>query len=191
MQRPVYFVHILGFAGSGKLTIARELAPRLPAILVDNHFINNVVLGLIEPDGVTPLAPGVWVNIRKVIAVVLETIQHHAKPGRSFVFTNEILEGEPLAEQSCADIAKVADARGATYLPVRLLIKPEELALRVASPERASKLKEIDAVAALRKAQTRRVYAPPNHKCLDIEVTSLSPIHAAEEIALHVRTTEA
>jgi hypothetical protein len=191
MQRPAYFVHILGFAGSGKLTIARELASRLPAILVDNHFVNNVVLGLIDPDGVSPLAPGVWVNIRKVRAVVLETIEQYAKPGRSFVFTNEILEGEPLAEQACANIARVAEARGAVYLPVRLLISPEELARRVASPERASKLKEVDAEAAMKKARTRLVYTPPSHNCLDITVTDLSPIHAAEAMAHHARTTEA
>ncbi len=191
MQRAAYFVHLLGFAGSGKLTIARELAPRLPAILVDNHFVNNVVLGLIDPDGISPLAPGVWVNIRKVRAVVLDTIEQYAKPGRSFVFTNEILEGDPLAEKACTDIANVAKARGATYHPVRLHISPEELARRVASPERASKLKEVDVGAALRKAETRRVYTPPNYKCLDIVVTNLSPNHAAEEIALHVRTTEA
>ncbi|MBM3521495.1 MAG: hypothetical protein FJX57_00945 [Alphaproteobacteria bacterium] len=191
MRHPVYFVHILGFAGSGKLTIAKELAPQLRAVLVDNHFINNVVLGLIEPDGVTPLASGVWVNIRKVRAIALETIQHYARPDRSFVFTNEILEGEPLAEQACSDIAKVAEARGATYRPVRLLIAPEELARRVASPERASQLKEIDAEAALRKARTRRVYTPPNHKCLDLEITNLSPTHAAENIVLHLRRTEA
>jgi predicted kinase len=191
MQHPAYFVHILGFAGSGKLTIAKQLAPRLPAILVDNHFINNVVLGLIDPDGITPLAPDVWVNIRKVRAVVLETILNHAKPGRSFVFTNEILEGEPLAEQACSDLAKVAKARGATYFPVRLFISPEELALRVASPERVSQLKEVDAEAALTKAQTRQVFKPRNHECQDIVVTNLSPIQAAEIIALHVRTTEA
>jgi hypothetical protein len=191
MQRPAYFIHLLGFAGSGKLTIARELALRLPAILVDNHFVNNVVLGLIEPDGVTPLAPGVWVNIRKVRAVVLETIEHYAKPGRRFVFTNEILEGESRAEQVCANIAKVAEARGAAYLPVRLLISTEELARRVVSPERASKLKEVDAEAAMRKAKTRLVYTPSNHTCLDIDVTDLSPVNAAERIALHARTTEA
>ena len=190
MPPPAYFVHILGFAGAGKLTIAEQLARRLPAMLVDNHFINNVVLGLIEPDGVTPLAAGVWVNIRKVRAVVLETIQYHAKPGRSFVFTNEILEGEALAEQACEDIAKVAQARGAAYVPIRLLISPPELARRVASPERASKLKEVDVDAALRKAETRRVFAPANYKCADLTVTNLSPVQAADEIARHLSTIE-
>jgi hypothetical protein len=191
MPHPAYFVHILGFAGAGKLTIAKQLAQRIPVILVDNHFINNVVLGLIEPDGVTPLAPGVWVNIRKVRAVVLETIQYHAKAGRSFVFTNEILEGEALAEQACEDIARVAQARGAVYVPIRLLISPQELARRVASPERVSKLKEIDIDAALRKAETRRVFAPANYKCVDLTVTNLSPVQAADEIARHLSTIEA
>ena len=191
MQRPACFVHILGFAGSGKLTIARELALRLPAILVDNHFVNNVVLGLIDPDGVTPLAAGVWDNIRKVRAIVFDTILLYAKPDRSFVFTNEILEGEALAEQTCADLARIAEARGATYLPVRLLISPEELARRVASPERTLRLKEVDTEAALMKAQTQRVFKPSNHHCLDITVTSLNPVEAAEDIARELRATEA
>jgi len=40
-------VHLLGPAGVGKLTIARELAPVLKARAVDNHWINNPILGLL------------------------------------------------------------------------------------------------------------------------------------------------
>lgn len=49
----------MGFPGTGKLTIARMLAHRLrdqgqEVRVIDNHFINNPIFGLIEhqiPDG--------------------------------------------------------------------------------------------------------------------------------------------
>ncbi len=187
MQSPSYFVHLIGFAGSGKLSIAKHLAPQLSALLVDNHHVNNVILGLVEPDGVTPLAAGVWDNIRQVRAAVLETVLHHAKPGRSFVFTNELFEGDPRAEQACQDLAQIAQARGAHYRPVCLDISAQELAQRVMSPARAAQFKEMDAQAALVKASTRRVYHPPGHTVLDIAVTHLTATQAANEIALRVR----
>lgn len=183
MQSPSFFVHLIGFAGSGKLSIAKHLAPQLSALLVDNHHVNNVILGLIEPDGVTPLAAGVWDNIRQVRSAVLDTILHHAKPGRGFVFTNELFEGDPRAEQACQDIAQIAQSRGALYRPVCLNISAQELAQRVANPARAAQFKETDARAALLKASTRRVYRPLQHKVLDIDVTPLSAAQAAAQIA--------
>ena len=51
------FLYLLGFAGTGKLTIARAFARSVGAKVVDNHWINNAIFGLIDPDGVSPL-PG-------------------------------------------------------------------------------------------------------------------------------------
>ena len=51
------FLYLLGFAGTGKLTIARAFARSVGAKVVDNHWINNPIFGLIDPDGVSPL-PG-------------------------------------------------------------------------------------------------------------------------------------
>lgn len=187
MQSPSYLVHLIGFAGSGKLSIAKYLAPQLSALLVDNHHVNNVILGLIEPDGVTPLAAGVWDNIRQVRAAVLDTVLHHAKPGRSFVFTNELFEGDPRAEQACQHLASIAQARGALYRPVCLEISAQELALRVMTPGRAAQFKEMDTQAALLKASTRRVYRPLDHKVLDLAVTHLTAEQAADQIALMLR----
>lgn len=44
------FIYLMGFAGTGKLTIAKELQKIVPSILVDNHLILNVVFSLIEPE---------------------------------------------------------------------------------------------------------------------------------------------
>ena len=54
------FLYLLGFAGTGKLTIARAFARSVGAEVVDTHWINNPIFGRIDPDGVAPLPDAVW-----------------------------------------------------------------------------------------------------------------------------------
>jgi hypothetical protein len=88
------FLYLLGFAGTGKLTIARAFARSVGAKVVDNHWINNPIFGLIDPDGVSPLPDAVWSQTARVREAVLETIATLAKPGTNFVFTHDGIEGE-------------------------------------------------------------------------------------------------
>src|SRR5262245_14156257 len=83
------FVYLVGFAGTGKLTIARAFARLVGAKVVDNHWINNPIFGLIDSDGVTPLPDEVWAQIAKVREAVLETIATLAKPETNFVLTHQ------------------------------------------------------------------------------------------------------
>src|SRR4249919_2156448 len=89
------FLYLVGFAGTGKLTIARAFARHVGAKVVDNQWINNPIFGLIDPDGVTRLPNAVWSQTAKVREAVLETIATLAKPGTNFVFTHDGVEGEP------------------------------------------------------------------------------------------------
>ena len=90
------FVYLVGFAGTGKLTIARAFARLVGAKVVDNHWINNPIFGLIDSDGVTPLPDEVWAQVAKVREAVLETIATLAKPETNFVLTHEGVEGDPI-----------------------------------------------------------------------------------------------
>ena len=48
-------VCLVGFPGVGKLTIAKILSRMIGAKIVDNHWINDPILGLIADDGSNPL----------------------------------------------------------------------------------------------------------------------------------------
>jgi chloramphenicol 3-O-phosphotransferase len=177
-------VYLIGFAGSGKLTIAKAIQARYDCILVDNHSINNVIFALLDLDGQTPLPSKVWDNVLKVRSAVLDTIRHLAKPGRSFLFTNELLDGEERDRKAFLDIAKLARDRSALFLPVRLKISPDELARRVVSPGRAERFKETNPEVAWKKAQERDVFKPQGFKVLEIDITSLTAEETAETILL-------
>src|SRR3954454_9951106 len=97
-------VYLVGFAGTGKLTIATELAKMIDAKIVDNHWINNPIFGLIDSDGVSPLPPGVWDQTARVRKAVLETIATISRPDMNFIFTHEGLAGEPADEKIYSDI---------------------------------------------------------------------------------------
>src|SRR5215813_5232698 len=131
------FIYLIGFAGCGKLTIAQAIQMRYDCILVDNHLVNNVIFSLIDPDGKTRLPDKVWENVCRVRSAALDTIRDLAKPGRAFIFTNELLEGDERAGQAFLEIADLARSRSALFLPVRLTIAPGELARRISAPGRA------------------------------------------------------
>lgn len=176
------FIYLIGLAGTGKLTIARAMQRHFEALLVDNHLVNNVVFSLIDPDGVTPLPPAVWTHVSQVRSVVLSTIRTLSRPGRSFIFTNELLEGRPQHLQYFSDVAALAATRGARLVPVLLHIEAQELARRVGSPGRAEAYKDIDAEGALRRAAEFRLLRPVGVPCLELDVTRLSADAAAVSI---------
>jgi hypothetical protein len=175
-------LYLIGFAGTGKLTIAQAIMARAPFLLVDNHSINNVVFRLIDTDGISPLPPSVWEHVRKIRAVVFDTMRSLSKPEHNFVLTNELVEGKEDDERVFHEVRDLATARGAHFLPVRLLITPEELARRAVSPQRQVLLKSRDPDAAWRIAREHQVYRPKDVEHLTLEVTTLAPAEAAERI---------
>src|SRR6202030_2215671 len=90
-NRPALFL-LIGFAGTGKLTVARVLRDRLAAHgaqvrLVDNHYINNPILHLIDVDGEKPLPAGTWDRVGEVRDAVFRTIEMLSPKSWSFIFT--------------------------------------------------------------------------------------------------------
>jgi hypothetical protein len=123
-----------------------------------------------------------------------DSVRHYAisfrylsKPARSFILTNELIEGDDGDEKVFEEVRALATARGAVFLPVRLLISPEELARRVVSPQRRALLQSWDPEEALRMARGHQVYTPTDVDYFELEVTNLSPADAAAQILAEVR----
>ena len=195
IARPVWqgpvFIYLVGWPGVGKYTLAQELARRGSVehhhLVIDSHYVNNVIFALIGADGVKPLGPEVWAKVAEVRRTVLETIETLSPPGWSFVFTNVLVQDNPSDRELFERLASIAAGRPACFVPVTLACALDELARRVASPSRAERLKWTDA-ASLRQMVSERSLLRidhPNH--LELDVTDLSPTQAADQVADHLR----
>jgi hypothetical protein len=184
-------VYLVGFSGTGKLTVARELALILKARVVDNQWINNPIFGLLDNDRVTPFPVGVWDQITKVRQAVLDTIAMLSAPDANFILTHAGYDNDRKDLEIYNAIEITAQRRGAIFVPVRLLCEEAELARRVVSPERASRLKSMDPKAALREARTRDVLKVNHANQMTLDISAISPQESARLILEHIQARRA
>jgi len=176
-------VYLIGPPGVGKYTVGRVLAARMPARLIDNHYWNNPVFDLVEPDGLAPLPDAIWERAATVRSAVLETIATLAPRERSFVFTHAVSTdgGHPLDLVIAGQILRTAERRGARTLVARLSCSAERLAQRIAEPGRAARLKERDAGRAAAYA-AQRPFETGHPWTIDIDTSESPPSDTADRI---------
>ncbi len=164
-------VALIGFAGTGKYTIGRELCERTGARLIHNHLINNPIFAVVNADGVTSLPPGVWDRVREIRATVYQAIRELSPPEMSFVITMELRESNPLDHLAFQDLGELAAARQSRFVPIRLICGVEELCRRVADPERVAMLKTISPELARKKSLEEEVLNVPHPNLRTLDVT--------------------
>jgi type II secretory pathway predicted ATPase ExeA len=192
MRSAVYL--LVGFPGAGKYTVARaleqELARRgIDVMVIDNHYVNNPVFGVLQLDGETPLPAGVWPLIAQVRDAILTAVEEYAPRERSFIFTNYITAEEAFAEpqvgEYIARLTRLAVRRGTRLRIVRLTCAVEELARRVESPDRRERLKTTSAVCLREAFASFSLWQPNAEDVLTIDNTDVSPSRTAQLIAQH------
>jgi len=181
-------VVLIGFAGTGKYTIGRELCRRTGANLIDNHLINNPIFKVVNADGVTPLPEAIWSKVGAIRQVVYEAIRELSPPEMSFVFTIQLIESDPRDHEAFADLAELAAARKSLLVPIRLICEVDELCRRIVHPARAEMLKEISAESARRRASQHLVLNPSHPNVRTIDVTLKSPQESADVILYEITT---
>lgn len=180
------FVLLLGFPGVGKLTIAQKLSEIFPARIIDNHWINNPILALLDNDGQSKLPDAIWEQTSKVRDAVLSTIVRFCDPNANFILTSAGVQDHARSLESYQQLKNAADQRCALFVPVRLLCNEDELVRRVASPSRLQRLKSVDIADARRRSRTATVLNPSHENVLSIDVTSISTEDCANLIYAHV-----
>jgi hypothetical protein len=184
------FVYLLGYPGVGKYTIAQELARLGSAshhhVVVDNHYVNNVIFPLVDADGVKPLGPEVWAKVAEVRRTVLNTIETVSPPEWSFIFTNVLEADEPADRELYEVVRALAARRQSHFVPVVLSCSIDELARRVVAPVRARRLKWTDANRLRGLVATRKLLAVEDPNGLELDITEQSVAETAEMIADHL-----
>lgn len=162
---------LIGFAGTGKYTIGRELCKRTGARLIDNHLIANPIFSVVNSDGVTPLPAGVWDKVKQIRRTVYQAIREFSPPEMSFVFTVEWRTNNPADLKAFSDLAELAVERQSRFVPIRLICGVEELCRRVVDPSRVPMLKGISAELARKKSLEDEVLPAPHPNLRTLDVT--------------------
>jgi len=179
MERHGIIVHLNGWPGVGKLTIARHLAGRLDARLVDNHLLHDVAIACTGLDD-----PRRWPLYETVRAAA-----YHALAGRpaaeSIVMTNALCVGSERERLAWNHVVDLAIARNAPLVPVVLEADFEENARRMRSAERGMrKLSDPETLRAFMASD--RIQQPDVPELLVLDVSHLSAEQAVARICDHL-----
>ncbi len=182
-----FVVHLIGYPGVGKYTIARALIDLAEQrkfdrfVLVDNHLTNNVVFSVLDVDGVRELPARVWDHVGDIRDVLYRSIEELSPPDWSFVFTNVLVQDEPRDQPVVDRLRLLASERGSRYVPIQVNCAEHEHLLRVPNADRAARHKWIDPNAVQAFLGRKRLLRASRDQ-LDIDVTDLTPVEAADMI---------
>lgn len=182
MQLKNTVIYLFGSPATGKYTIGKILAAAAGAKLVDNHYINNPIFGLIELDGKTPLPQRVWDNADKVRDAVFDTIAYLSPPDYSFILTNVLFDDNPEDHEILKYVIDLAAMRKAHFVPVRLLCSVEAMKSRIVTEDRKHRMKQTCPHDATTLYQTRTVLNSNHPNLIELDTSRYS----AEEAAKHL-----
>jgi deoxyadenosine/deoxycytidine kinase len=171
-------IHINGMPGVGKLTIAKLLAEKINARLIDNHLPIDLVLAICERGSAEYLS-----MLKKIMAVVLEQIAEMSD--HNFIFTNALSAEHKEDKERLDQIRLFAESRKIPFVQVLINCELEENKRRLVSENRRTKGKLTDA-DELEKLQKYTIYHPPTKFALEIDTTHLSAEIASEQIKLFI-----
>ncbi|KFC65717.1 hypothetical protein FF80_02785 [Devosia sp. LC5] len=180
-------VHLIGYPGVGKLTVARELCALTNAKLLDNHLILNTIFGLIEADGKTPIPDPIWDQIDIIRDATFRAIELAAKPARSFVLTNVLTDEEPLDREIYQRVVVLAERRQALFVPIILVADTDEILRRIPSADRAANLKHIDVPGSKAFMAENSVLTVDHPNTATFDTTGTAPADTAAAIVTHIK----
>ena len=176
-------VHLNGMPGVGKLTVARRLRDMLPARLIDNHLLIDLVESICG--GRSP-------DFQAVLATVTEVVHRLIAEQRGdsvLVFTNALAAGLPEDEARLAAVRALAERMGRPFVPVLLTCDAAENERRLLMPDRAAKRKLMDAKQLHSLIANYEISHDRGHPhALEIDTTALTAEQTAERIAAHVKS---
>ena len=187
---PLPIVHINGWPGIGKLTIARKIIALLggshDARLVHNHLLIDPVDTILSRN-----SPSYQTYRRNLRAIVFKAIATVPETFDSiYVFTDFQTDNE-LGKSVTNEYAEVANQRGCAFVPIILSCSLEENRRRITSAGRldadgrAGKLTDPEHLVAMRgRGEIRQFQDNPHF--LNLDVTALDAQAAAQNIVDHL-----
>ena len=195
-SKPLPIIHINGFPGTGKLTIAREVVTILQNYfaasgsqdqvkLVHNHLLIN------PADAVLHRTQPGYQKLRKALRdAIFSTLRNEPATFTTAYLFTDWQSGDNTGLEVCKDFQSMAHERGCYFIPIIISCEQAENIARLRNSDRESWHKITDAELLV---QFRGIsYPPPVYVFenvetrLELDVTSLSAQQAAQIVVQHV-----
>ncbi|KAJ5215628.1 uncharacterized protein N7498_002035 [Penicillium cinerascens] len=183
---PHPIIHINGFPGTGKLTVAQDLVAHV-ALSANLKLIHNHLL--INPaDAVLHRTQPGYQSLRRAVraAVFTSLATEPATFNTTYLFTDFQTTNEQGASV-CAEYAQAAKDRGCLLIPIVLTCDEDENIKRMMQSERGkhAKLMDVELLRMFRKGAPVFEFSD-RKEFLEIDVTRLEPEEVARTIWEHV-----
>ena len=179
MMPKTTMIYLIGKPGTGKYTIAKELA-KSGYVVCDNQLVNNPIFTLLNYDGFGTIPDFAWDTIKRIRDSVFDfMIQEECN---NYILTN-VLNDDPGDRALFKQVKDLASQRSSLFVPVKLLISEEEHIKRIQQPERLLRYKSIsvDDVYA-----DYTLLQPEHPHLLEFDVSELTAQDAAHKVLAHV-----
>jgi hypothetical protein len=197
-SKPLPVIHINGFPGTGKLTIAREVVNILQehfaafgsgeqVKLVHNHLLIN------PADAVLHRTQPGYQRLRKTLRdAVFSTLKSETATFTTAYLFTDWQSGDDIGMEVCKDFQSAAHERGCHFIPIVITCEQTENIARLRNSDREFWHKVTDAELLVQFRE--QSHPPPVYQFehvetrLELDVTNLSAQQAAECIVRHVLT---
>ena len=176
-------IHLNGWPGSGKLTVAREVARKLQARLLDNHTLHDVAGRLCDRH--TPEYWELYYQVREIAYNRVRALPSH----EVIVMTNALANESDRERQAWASVKALAVDRGVPLVAVTLQCSLDENVRRIASESRRDR-KLTDPMPLIEWRSTLTLLTDGSVRSLTIDNTNRTADHVADEIVAFVRKIE-
>lgn len=168
-------IYINGAPGVGKLTIARQMAKRLKARVLDNHAIYNVGFALTDFR-----SPAFYDAVRAVRTVAYDQILR-LPDNEVVILTAADFDDSQWGRENWQAVAHLADERRWSFFAITLHCLPSEHVRRIVNEDRGrlGKLRDAKAVATM---ATRPLIQADGRRNTELDITMM----AAEDAALRI-----
>lgn len=173
-------VHLNGWPGAGKLTVARVLAHRLQARLLDNHTLHNVAASLCDRG-----TDAYWTLYEQVRDLAYGRVRA-LPPDAVLVMTNAFLKETPRDVEAWRLIRDLATGRGDRLVAVTLDCDLEENVVRVRGTDRTGNRKLTDPEPLIAWRAEYHLIVDDAEDWVVIDNTRLTPDQTADRIVAHL-----
>ena len=181
-----FFIYVIGFTGSGRLSTAVELSHMINALVVSRSFPHNMEIYALYDNlfehGKVPKE--VQDRIYDITQIMLQVIESYPAESKNYIFFDELIKDDEHDIRMYNSVVSLSEKMNTKVLPVVLRCNLPTLQKRIELKSRSENKRVIGANSIIERFQSKDLFVPPN--AIEIENSSMNIREVAEEIVAQV-----